>query len=512
MKDEERTERIMDWLEKRLSMEEALAFEEEMAGDADLAAECGLLSGLIACLGDMDGDLEPSAGFHHSLMTRLSLENGLTEGKQVNIEMDGQDESKEPGGEARQEKNGNLIQTEEAGRENPPAKGKKRNKESAFRDLMGLFRRRPIIPGAAVVCCLIIVIVVASLGRGGSSSPMGRPANSSSYSNSGGSVGSVGAPPPPALAPSSPPAPNGGMYDYIVEAETQYSMKAEADVLLSESYEVPALESIREEYGSTASAADQGAAAVAGGGLDQAQGDLSPSIQKIIRSGNIRLEVEHFNEAVASIKALTAALDGYVTAENSYVTVYGDGRERKYGNVSIKVPFNRYDQLFEQAQSLGKVLDSSVWADDVTAQYVDLQARIGVYTTKYQRLMALLDQSGDLETILKIENELASTNAELESYKGQMRYLLSRTDYSTLEINLSERDIGSVEIRTIAFGNRVSESFVLGVNGVIRSFGNLIVWLAGNITGLAVFALVLWLIWLVGFRRWRKRRRERGEQ
>jgi len=290
-----------------------------------------------------------------------------------------------------------------------------------------------------------------------------------------------------------------------LEPEMQYKLSSDSDyVILEQQGEARA-----EEAEIAADSAGYTSATSADGGGAPAQSNQAPSGQKIIRSGNIRMEVEHYGEAAASIKSLVNSLGGYVTSENSYVVDYADGRERRYGNISVKVPFDRYEQLFQQTQSLGKVMESGVWADDVTAQYVDLQARIAVFETKYQRLLALLQQSGELETILKIENELASTNADLESLKGQMRYLLSRTDYSTLDINLMEKPIETVEIRATgfaAFGERVGEAFVTGVNRVIRSIGNLIVWLARNIIGLIVFALILWLVWLLGYRRWRKRR------
>ncbi|MCL1804826.1 MAG: DUF4349 domain-containing protein [Clostridiales bacterium] len=601
MKDEQRTERIMDWLESRMDAEEATAFGAEMANDPELAADCAVLSELTSRLRDLDAGFEPSADFHQNLMARLSLDNEQTERKLVNMVTDESKESMTAKVDETKENKENLTQTSsvwdvddveaEAGASIPPmatasaqeaaadttattaeaavaadttaaeaaeaaeaaaaaavaaavdtvaaaeaagatvavaavataeapsakapaplsAKAKNGSIAAALRSILSAFRRRPVIPVAAVCCVVVIGLVIGLGGRGGSY-------ERNYMSGGGGSTGSSAMEPPASIAPSSPMAGGGPMYNEAVnydmglavdkvQTEMQNQATWSSEYSTTGSYGEARVEEAEAEVAAADVAGNTSATNADGGGAP-AQSSLAPSEQKIIRTGNIRMEVDHYGEAATSIKSMVDSLGGYITSENSYVIDYPDGRERRYGSISIKVPFNRYDQLFQQTQTLGKVMESSVWADDVTAQYVDLQARIAVFETKYQRLLALLQQSGELETILKIENELASTNADLESLKGSLRYLLSRTDYSTLDVNLMEKPIETIEIRATgfaAFWARLSEAFVTGVNRVIRNIGNFIIWLARNIIGLAIFALILWLAWFL----WRRRRRGR---
>ena len=240
-------------------------------------------------------------------------------------------------------------------------------------------------------------------------------------------------------------------------------------------------------------------------------GEQKPVEQKIIRNGNINLEVDKYDGAVAAIKAMVATLGGYVTSENSYLIEVEP--ERKSGSLSIKIPFNNYESMVGQASTVGKVLQSSVWSEDVTAQYIDLSARINVYEIKYQRLLALLEKSGELETILAVENELANANAELESLKGQMRYLLNRTDYSTLDISITEKRVDLVQIRLTGFGGfaqRVGESFNYGTNALIRGLGDRVIWLAGNLAGFAFVAALILLVWILWLRRLLRKRKEKS--
>ena len=501
MKDEQQTERIMDWLEGRMSAQESKAMEGEMTSDHDLAQACEDLSALTDALSHMDETVQPSAEFHQNLMTKLRLEE-QTIRKQVGQGMD--------------EKSIIAEQNE--------VQEKKVKTTGGF---MGYVRRVPTFmrrhPAASVcaAAAVVLVVIINALGTG-----VGSPMDMMSSRNSGGagsynasvsSGSSASMPSPGAAAPQV-------MYDGQVSSVYGglVGNAAKSELFEAESYDMAVeergmpevFEGFSRSYDEAQAEAAPGVAAGVEAGRDSAgrqdtgasdsSGAQAAVAQKIIRNGNMSLEVQRFDDAVAALKAVVNSMGGYVTNESSNLI---DGGERKAGNIQIKVPFQRYDELMGQAESLGKVLNSSVWSEDVTAQYVDLQARIGVYQTKHERLLALLEQSGELEAVLSIEKELASTSAELESLKGQMRYLLDRTDYSTLDIYLTERRIEAVEVRLTGwagFSQRVGESFNLGTNALIRSIGNFIVRLAGNLAALLLLAIVCAAVWFF----WRNRRRK----
>ncbi|MCL2166956.1 MAG: DUF4349 domain-containing protein [Clostridiales bacterium] len=476
MKDEQRTERIMDWLEGRLSAEDSEAFATEREKDASLAEESALMSDLISSLRDLDADVLPSAAFHQSLMARLSLEED-SERKPVNDMTEEQEGIRAAGLQDKRENEAKEVQRKGSGR-----------KLLAF-----IGRRRGLLAVAA--CCLVVIVLFA--GSGGMRSLQ----RSDFYSaNSGGGSTTSGMPsastPSPSVVAPAMPSPEMVLrdeYGYdtgmaMNSAADTYRLEKEADLPMAEA--APVWEEAEEDINGMQDAGT-------GGAFEQ----------KIIRTGYINLEVDSFDEALTAIKTMTEAQGGYVTSESSYIV---DGRERKAGQIQVKVPYSRYDMLAGQAETLGKVLDSSSYAEDVTAQYIDLMARIGVYETKYTRLLALLEQSGELETILSIEKELAVTNAELESIKGQMRYLQSRTDYSTLDISLTEKMIESVVVRLTGFPGFVSDvksAFNMGTNSMIRSISNLILWLVYHLATIVVIGLLFLICWTL----WRRRRGKRGK-
>lgn len=494
MKDEQRTARIMDWLEDRLSPEEIQAFDRERAADADFAEECRIMTELIAGLHDLDSDVEPSGDFHQSLMAKLYQEQDSRESYPAQVI------PADPAASIKTETAG-LGKDESYDWRKSLAAGKVKDKERrrSLKDFFNFLRYRPLVPLVAA-CSLLLVVVYG----GGGSLPFGakedaRPSqpfyNSSTSSDNG-------------AGEAAPMAPRAELFgsagDIAMESRKMADSAAAPEMMQYEEQDV----SFSSGAGSTVR--ETGELAQNHSSQTNALSD-SPIEQKIIRTGNIDLEVDRHDETIATIKNAALSLGGYVTGQSSYLI---DGRERKAGNIQVKVPYDRYDQLVEQVGALGKVTNSSSNAVDVTSQYVDLQARIQVYETKQERLLSLLTQSGDLATILSIENELANTNAELESLKGQMRYLLERTDYSTLDISLVEKMPEAVEIKTTGFAGfvqKLKESFFLGVNSLIGEIGSFVLWLAENLIGIIIVLALLWFFWIKFLRRRWKSRHSQGD-
>ncbi|MDR1194819.1 MAG: DUF4349 domain-containing protein [Peptococcaceae bacterium] len=503
----------LDWVAEEMSRPAGTELAAALAADPVWAEERAFMETLLGRLAALGDEMPVSADFHPTLMTRL-----LAEPRETGAAAAWAPEEDLLSGQAAAAGKGAVSVTGEI--EAGALPGKKRAWAPRWRWLEFL-RRRPALAGAVGACCVLLVVFAGGqLARVAS----GRYAYSGaralveyvsdmagqSTSASSPMMGSGGS----AMPAASPPRVN-------AVADTSYDMSMEMAEADSGGY------SAYDEGMGTLKAAGL-AAGVGESAISGALGDdagvarepapapaaaSAPVQQKIIRTGNLTLEVEKYDAALIAIKSIVTAAGGYVTGESSYLI---DGKERKAGGVDLRIPYDRYEQAVEQAGELGKVLEQSVNAQDVTSQFVDLTARIRVMETKQERLLVLLEQSGRLEDMLAVENELASTNGELESLKGQMRYLSDRTDYSSLYISMSEKAPAAVEIQTTGlagFGQQLREAFFLGVNGFLRGIGDLAVWLVGSLPGLIIalaVAVFCWLKWLRPF--WRARRARRADK
>jgi hypothetical protein len=224
-----------------------------------------------------------------------------------------------------------------------------------------------------------------------------------------------------------------------------------------------------------------------------------PQQRKIIRHGNMSLEVESVEEALVKIKALVDSLGGYISNES----MSEDSYSRKTGSISCRIPSESLDGAMVNLKGMGKVENVSVTADDITDQYYDLEIRMENQKQLERRLLVLLDRrTNKLSDLLEVERELARVRTQIDSMEGRKRLWDNQIAYSTLYINVHEPlpavagDEGGA-LRTLlrSFGE-AANNFVLMIAGIIAASGAII-------PLVVVFVFVGWLI--LKLWRWRKR-------
>jgi hypothetical protein len=119
---------------------------------------------------------------------------------------------------------------------------------------------------------------------------------------------------------------------------------------------------------------------------------------------------------------------------------YGGWIESRYDyQITLRIRAERLFEAMEQLAELGIVLDKSLLAEDVTAEYIDLESRIRVLEQIVARLEALLAKATTVEEALKIRVELDRMRLELEAARVRMRALSEQIDFSTLTVVLTPR-------------------------------------------------------------------------
>lgn len=213
--------------------------------------------------------------------------------------------------------------------------------------------------------------------------------------------------------------------------------------------------------------------------------------RKIIYNASLEMETEAFDDTRDKLLQAASAAGAWV--ENSDEGGSADSGTR-WVNYTFRVPADSYAAFLNDASAAGSVTYKSESTEDVTADYVDLEARLESLRTQEARLLELAQQAGDLADLLAIEEQLAQVRYEIESYTGQQRVYDSLLAYSTVNVNLNE-----VRVLTPAansFGTRVLaafrdswHNFVGGVQGIVIGLIYLLpVLVVAALIALAVFA------------------------
>ena len=153
--------------------------------------------------------------------------------------------------------------------------------------------------------------------------------------------------------------------------------------------------------------------------------------RKIIRNAELAIEVEDVIETLNLATALSTRFGGYTASTNTWTQ--GD---QPYAQIRFAVPVERFETAMEQTRGLGKVKSESITSQDVTGQYVDIEARIANLEATAERIRGFLDDAKKVEDALNVNRELSIIEERLEVLKGQRNLLTQQTSFSTISLEI----------------------------------------------------------------------------
>lgn|GEM_PF-587624 len=218
--------------------------------------------------------------------------------------------------------------------------------------------------------------------------------------------------------------------------------------------------------------------------------DIAPkdvTNRMIIKTGTMNLEVDKYDDMEKKVNDITKKYNGFISGTSSKLNTEG----KKQGVITIKVNADKFDVLVAEVSALGKVMNQVINANDVTEQYIDLEARIKTERELEQRLLKLLaEKTARLTDVVEVEQKLASVRQVIESIDGKMRYLKNQSEYSTLTLSVYEPSL-LITSSGGGFFYEINQSFKKGLEGFTEV-------LSGIITAvIAILPLVIFLIILI---------------
>ena len=210
-----------------------------------------------------------------------------------------------------------------------------------------------------------------------------------------------------------------------------------------------------------------------------------PIVRKIIRQGDISFQTDDAPQTRSEVRRIVAALGGYISGDNSYAT-----DDRTEYRLDIRIPAHRFDSLLLRiSEKAGHIESRNISAQDVTAEYIDVQARIHTQKQLEARYLELLKKATTVEEILSIERELGTLRAEIESVEGRMKYLSDQVAMSSLTVSFHEKASSGP-----GFGHAFGQALRAGWKNILSLTLTIVrLWPL-----LVVAPLAVW-----GFRRWR---------
>ena len=208
--------------------------------------------------------------------------------------------------------------------------------------------------------------------------------------------------------------------------------------------------------------------------------------RKLIKRGNVNIEVQNLKNAQESVEKWCKDFGGYIESfsENT-----------NSANFNLRIPSVKFDEALNSVGEFGTVKSKNISTQDVSEQFYDLQTRLATKKVMKERLQTYLSQAKDIKDMLQIEKELNNTISEIESMEGRMKRLSGQIEYSSVNIFLE------LPYRTSDEGF-VWPDFLQGFREFLSNCVDFFVGLFGIMVyaivfGVPIIAILAFLYWLL---------------
>ena len=204
---------------------------------------------------------------------------------------------------------------------------------------------------------------------------------------------------------------------------------------------------------------DQAAPGKAGSTGAAAQLRLVDLGDRIVRTATVDLEVgkDRLNDTInRATDVVTRAKGIYVGSSTSV-----PAGEPASGQVTFRIPVDAFEAVLRELKALGTYRGERSSTDDVTNQYVDLNAQLVAWRAQERVYLRLLDRARSVADVVAVQNQLQQVQSNIERLQGQVDHLEDQSSFSTIVLQL--REPGAAAGRP---AGRLARAWATAVNGL----------------------------------------------
>ena len=185
--------------------------------------------------------------------------------------------------------------------------------------------------------------------------------------------------------------------------------------------------------------------------------------RKIIRNANLTVEVTSPTESQRKIFSAAESHGGFVvTSEMTQQTSNDKSKPEMSVNLVVRVPASQFDQVMEEIRAVAnRVVQEKRAGQDVTEEFIDLEARIKNQKALEAQFLEIMKRAGKVEDALNVQRELADVRTEIEKLEGRKRFFENQASLSTINVTLQTP---TQIVNAVGFWYSVRSAFADGVD------------------------------------------------
>lgn len=161
-----------------------------------------------------------------------------------------------------------------------------------------------------------------------------------------------------------------------------------------------------------------------------------PIDRKIIRNGEFAIETQTPTEDQRKLQFIAESLGGFVVT-SEYKSSNSRSNDNTMVNVILRVPAANFQKATDEIVKIGlRVLHQKTMGQDVTAEFVDIEARLRAKKALEAQYFEIMKRASKISDVLEVQEKLTEVRTEIEQAEGRRRYLENQSALSTINISL----------------------------------------------------------------------------
>jgi Domain of unknown function (DUF4349) len=191
---------------------------------------------------------------------------------------------------------------------------------------------------------------------------------------------------------------------------------------------------------------------------DKAELTNAAADRKIIRNADVTLEVDSTTDAQHRVTSIAEANGGFVVTSEAKQREHVDPSKRTIDiKLVVRIPSEKFGTALDQIKQLaGNLPAENVTGQDVTEDFIDLEARIKTQRALELQFLAIMKQADSVVEALEVQRQIADVRTDIEKLEGRKRFLENRSSLSTITVNIQTPKM--ITVSPTGFGRSVRDA------------------------------------------------------
>jgi cell division protein FtsL len=162
--------------------------------------------------------------------------------------------------------------------------------------------------------------------------------------------------------------------------------------------------------------------------------------RKLVRTGSLELTVKCPADAAEQIRLMAEGMGGYL--ETAQI---GGTKDAPTADITIRVPAARFgDATLGIRKLAARVESEKTEAQDVTRQYVDLEARLHNLRAEEAQYLVIMKSAYKVDDLLEVSEKLGEVRGQIEQQQAEFQTLSKQVE--TVAITISLRALADAQV------------------------------------------------------------------